>query len=77
MLYYMLTEALMAKSVNQGYSSFKVVYDAIHDDPLFRQTLDVLLLRERSIKRKIMLYSERMFNSPVPYKTLKALADLF
>lgn len=77
MLYYMLTEALMAKSVNQGYSSFKVVYDAIHDDPLFRQTLDVLLLRERSIKRKIMLYSERMFNSPVPYKTLKALANLF
>ena len=77
MLYYMLAEALMAKSMHQKYASFKKIYRLMHDDVLFRRSIDTFLPIERSMKRRIMLLSERVFDSPAPYKVLKTAANLF
>ena len=70
MVYLMFTETLLRKKEGQTTEEYNEVFEILHHDKLFNESLSVLIKNEKRLKRKMSLIMKKYIKNPYIYRML-------
>lgn len=70
MVYLMFTETLLRKKENQTIEEYNEMFEILHHDKLFNESLSEMIKNEKRLKRKASLIMKKYLKNPYIYRIL-------